>query len=85
MDIRTTTVLAAIVHTAKESCGVRVIQCVNPCHDRDGYRQMYLFMAIGLSLHRRNTQFQSGCAGDNMNRRGRINIRENEIVKLGTS
>jgi hypothetical protein len=42
-------------------------------------------MAIGLSLYRRNIQFQSGCAGDYMNRRGRINIRENEIAKLGTS
>jgi len=50
MDIRITTVLAAVVQTAKGSCNLRVVQCVNPCHDRDGYLQMYLFMAIGLSL-----------------------------------
>jgi len=86
MDVKITTVLAAVVHTAEESCSVRVVQCVNPCHDRDGYLQMfYLFMAIGLSLYRRNIQFQRGCAGDYMNRIGRINIRENEIAKLGTS
>jgi hypothetical protein len=42
-------------------------------------------MAIGMSFYRRKIQFQSGCTGDYMNRRGRINMKENEITKLGTS
>ena len=68
MDMSITTVLEAVVQAAKGSCSVRVIQCVHPCHDRYGYLEMlYLFMAIDLSLYRRNIQFQRGCAGDYTN------------------